>query len=265
MEILDDALIAGRKELPGHVAFKLHDTYGFPLDLTQDVCRERGVTVDVAGFDEAVAWRKAAGRAAGKFRMDKQVEYGGAANVFTGYDELVHASKVVALYHRGTPTDALKAGQSGIVVLDTTPFYTWRRPGGRRRRAGCRRRGVRRGRHAEDQGRRVRPPRRDAAGHAEGGRHRTGPRGHRAPRRHHAQPQRHAPDAQGAARGTRRPRAAEGQPGGCREDALRLRAQRTGHARADHRDRAPREREDPAERRHPGAADGHRERARTRP
>ena len=123
MEILDDALIAGRKELPGHVAFKLHDTYGFPLDLTQDVCRERGVTVDVAGFDEAMAQQKAAGRAAGKFRMDKQVEYGGAANVFTGYDELVHASKVVALYHEGTPTDALKAGQSGIVVLDTTPFY----------------------------------------------------------------------------------------------------------------------------------------------
>ncbi|MCB2071621.1 MAG: alanine--tRNA ligase, partial [Ottowia sp.] len=86
MEILDDALIAGRKELPGHVAFKLHDTYGFPLDLTQDVCRERGVTVDVAGFDEAMAQQKAAGRAAGKFRMDKQVEYGGAANVFTGYD-----------------------------------------------------------------------------------------------------------------------------------------------------------------------------------
>ena len=123
MEILDDALIAGRKELPGHVAFKLHDTYGFPLDLTQDVCRERGVTVDVAGFDEAMAQQKAAGRAAGKFRMDKQVEYGGAANVFTGYDELVHTSKVVALYHEGTPTDALKAGQSGIVVLDTTPFY----------------------------------------------------------------------------------------------------------------------------------------------
>ena len=97
MDILDDALIAGRKELPGHVAFKLHDTYGFPLDLTQDVCRERGVTVDVAGFDEAMAAQKAAGRAAGKFKMDKALEYGGAANVFTGYNELAHASKVVAL------------------------------------------------------------------------------------------------------------------------------------------------------------------------
>ena len=123
MEILDDALIAGRKELPGHVAFKLHDTYGFPLDLTQDVCRERGVTVDVAGFDEAMAAQKAAGRAAGKFKMDKQVDYSGAANVFTGYDELVHASKVIALYADGTSVGALNAGQSGIVVLDATPFY----------------------------------------------------------------------------------------------------------------------------------------------
>ncbi|HRN75223.1 alanine--tRNA ligase [Ottowia sp.] len=123
MEILDDALITGRKELPGHVAFKLHDTFGFPLDLTQDVCRERGVTVDVAGFDEAMAAQKAAGRAAGKFRMDKVLEYDGAANLFTGYDELAHQSRVLALYHEGTAVDELKAGQHGIVVLDTTPFY----------------------------------------------------------------------------------------------------------------------------------------------
>ena len=123
MEILDDALIPGRKELPGHVAFKLHDTYGFPLDLTQDVCRERGVTVDVAGFDEAMAAQKAAGRAAGKFKMDKALEYGGAANVFTGYNELAHASKVVALYLDGTSVNHLSEGQHGIVVLDTTPFY----------------------------------------------------------------------------------------------------------------------------------------------
>ena len=124
MEILDDALIAGRKELPGHVAFKLHDTYGFPLDLTQDVCRERGVTVDVAGFDEAMAAQKAAGRAAGKFKMDKALEYSGAANVFTGYNELAHsAAKVVALYLDGVAVAELRAGQSGVVVLDVTPFY----------------------------------------------------------------------------------------------------------------------------------------------
>ncbi|MDR2155112.1 MAG: alanine--tRNA ligase [Burkholderiaceae bacterium] len=123
MEILDSALIAGRKELPGHVAFKLHDTYGFPLDLTQDVCRERGVTVDVAGFDEAMAQQKAAGRAAGKFKMDRQVDYGGAGNVFTGYDHLSDAARVVALYADGASVSALQPGQSGIVVLDTTPFY----------------------------------------------------------------------------------------------------------------------------------------------
>ena len=109
--------------LPGHVAFKLHDTYGFPLDLTQDVCRERGVTVDVAGFDEAMAAQKAAGRAAGKFKMDKALDYSGAANVFTGYDELAHASKVVAVYVDGTSASSLKQGQAGVVVLDTTPFY----------------------------------------------------------------------------------------------------------------------------------------------
>ena len=123
MEILDDALIAGRKELPGHVAFKLHDTYGFPLDLTQDVCRERGVLVDVDGFNEAMAQQKAAGRAAGKFKMDKGVDYAGEANLFTGYEELTRASEVVAIYVDGAPTSSLKVGQNGIVVLDSTPFY----------------------------------------------------------------------------------------------------------------------------------------------
>ncbi len=120
---LEAAKAASGQLLLGDIAFKLHDTYGFPLDLTQDVCRERGVTVDVAGFDEAMAAQKAAGRAAGKFKMDKQVEYGGAANVFTGYDELTHASKVIAIYVDGTSGNELKEGQSGIVVLDTTPFY----------------------------------------------------------------------------------------------------------------------------------------------
>jgi len=131
MEILDAALEtaqgdagdAGRKVLPGDVAFKLHDTYGFPLDLTNDVCRELGVTVDVAGFDAAMERQKAAGRAAGKFKMDRLLEYGGAGNVFTGYESLEEAAKVVALYAEGTPVDQLEAGQMGVVVLDTTPFY----------------------------------------------------------------------------------------------------------------------------------------------
>lgn len=123
MEILDAALGAGQKVLPGDVAFKLHDTYGFPLDLTNDVCRERNVTVDEAGFNAAMDKQKAAGRAAGKFKMDRALEYGGAGNVFTGYERLEEQAKVLALYKDGTPVQALKEGESGVVVLDTTPFY----------------------------------------------------------------------------------------------------------------------------------------------
>lgn len=110
--------------LNGHVAFELHDTYGFPLDLTQDVCRERGVTVDVAGFDAAMQQQKDAARAAGKFKMDKLLEYDGEAGIFTGYEEMAHeACRVVALYADGASANELKAGQAGVVVLDTTPFY----------------------------------------------------------------------------------------------------------------------------------------------
>ncbi|HYP83656.1 alanine--tRNA ligase [Variovorax sp.] len=124
MEILDGALAGGQKTLPGEVAFKLHDTYGFPLDLTQDVCRERDVQVDVAGFDAAMQRQKAAGRAAGKFKMERAVEYGGAGNAFTGYEHLQEDATVLALYHEGAAVQQLTEGQAGIVVLDTTPFYS---------------------------------------------------------------------------------------------------------------------------------------------
>ncbi|CAN5792095.1 alanine--tRNA ligase [soil metagenome] len=110
-------------QLPGDVAFKLHDTFGFPLDLTQDVCRERGVTVDEAGFNAAMEQQKAKGRAAGKFKMDRNVEYGGNSNTFTGYEHLEEQAIVQALYFEGAPVSELKEGQPGIVVLDTTPFY----------------------------------------------------------------------------------------------------------------------------------------------
>ncbi|PIF78385.1 alanyl-tRNA synthetase [Variovorax sp. 54] len=113
-----------REVLNGDVAFKLHDTFGFPLDLTADVCRERGWTVDEAGFTAAMEKQKAAGRAAGKFKMDRNVEYAGAGNTFTGYDHLEENAKVVALYLEGVAVNELKEGQSGIVVLDTTPFYS---------------------------------------------------------------------------------------------------------------------------------------------
>ncbi|HSV46380.1 MAG TPA: alanine--tRNA ligase [Ramlibacter sp.] len=123
MEILDAALKDGQKTLPGEVAFKLHDTYGFPLDLSADVCRERGVAVDEAGFNAAMDKQKAAGRAAGKFRMDRALEYTGAGHAFTGYDKLEEPARVVALYKDGTPVQQLAQGEQGVVVLDTTPFY----------------------------------------------------------------------------------------------------------------------------------------------
>jgi alanyl-tRNA synthetase len=123
MEILDAALAGGVKVLPGDVAFKLHDTYGFPLDLSADVCRERGLSVDEAGFNVAMDRQKAQARAAGKFKMDRALEYTGAGNAFVGYEQLSHAAKVVALYVEGLPVSELKAGQGGVVVLDTTPFY----------------------------------------------------------------------------------------------------------------------------------------------
>ncbi|MGE8441726.1 MAG: alanine--tRNA ligase, partial [Comamonas testosteroni] len=123
MEILDSALAGDVKVLPGDVAFKLHDTYGFPLDLSNDVARERGVTVDEAGFNAAMQHQKETARAAGKFKMDRALEYTGDANVFTGYDKLAEAAKIVALYADGVSVNELQAGQSGVVVLDTTPFY----------------------------------------------------------------------------------------------------------------------------------------------
>jgi alanyl-tRNA synthetase len=123
MEILDAALAGGEKVLPGDVAFKLHDTYGFPLDLSADVCRERGLSVDEAGFHAAMEKQKAAGRAAGKFKMDKALDYTGAGNQFVGYEQLEAPGKIVALYFEGTPVAALNAGQTGVVVLDNTPFY----------------------------------------------------------------------------------------------------------------------------------------------
>ena len=123
MQILDEALAGGVKLLPGEVAFKLHDTYGFPLDLTNDVCRERAVQVDEAGFAAAMDKQKSQARAAGKFKMDKALDYSGAGNQFVGYEQLQADAKVLALYLDGTPVAELKAGQSGVVVLSTTPFY----------------------------------------------------------------------------------------------------------------------------------------------
>ena len=114
---------AGNATFNGETAFKLHDTYGFPLDLTADVCRERYVTVDSAAFDAAMSRQKEQARSAGKFKMATNVEYDGAATSFRGYNELSTEAKVLALYKDGSAVKALNEGDLGIVVLDNTPFY----------------------------------------------------------------------------------------------------------------------------------------------
>jgi alanyl-tRNA synthetase len=124
MEILEAALAGGTKTLDGDLAFKLHDTYGFPLDLTADVCRERGVTVDSAAFDAAMNRQREQARAAGKFKMAQGLEYSGAATAFHGYEHLVHeGAKITALYIDGSPIKSAKPGDDVVVVLDHTPFY----------------------------------------------------------------------------------------------------------------------------------------------
>ena len=125
MSLLEGALagLKGKKVLDGETAFRLHDTFGFPLDLTADVCRERGVTVDEAGFDAAMARQREQARAAGCFKGASLLEYDGAATRFVGYDELTAPAKVLALYRDGKPVDVLQTGDEGVVVLDVSPFY----------------------------------------------------------------------------------------------------------------------------------------------
>jgi len=129
MAILEAELAAmnanngGKGVFNGETAFKLHDTFGFPLDLTADVCRERGVSVDSAAFDAAMAHQKEQARAAGKFKMAAALDYEGPATTFHGYEALEFRGNVLALYKDSTPVNELKEGELGVVVLDDTPFY----------------------------------------------------------------------------------------------------------------------------------------------
>jgi len=130
MKILDAALAAlpvAQKDqaqvLDGHTLFTLYDTYGFPVDLTADICRERGVDVDHAGFEVAMDRQRDQARAAGKFKMAEGLSYAGAQTIFEGYEHLQRPARVLALYVGGTSVESVTAGQEAIVVLDTTPFY----------------------------------------------------------------------------------------------------------------------------------------------
>ncbi len=126
MSILDSALgaLPTGGMLDGDTAFKLHDTYGFPLDLTADVCREREMTVDEAAFDKAMDHQRQQARAAGKFKMVEGISYDGVVTTFFGYDQLeVAQARIEALYVDGAAVSSISAGQSAVVVLNNTPFY----------------------------------------------------------------------------------------------------------------------------------------------
>lgn len=126
MKILDGALakVAKGDPLDGTTLFTLYDTYGFPVDLTADICREREVEVDMAGFEAAMQRQREQARAAGKFKMAEGLSYEGAETRFEGYENLeLSGVKVTALYVEGTQVEQVSAGQDAVVVLDATPFY----------------------------------------------------------------------------------------------------------------------------------------------
>ncbi|MEX0959728.1 MAG: alanine--tRNA ligase [Burkholderiales bacterium] len=123
MDVLEGALHREDRMLDGETVFKLYDTFGFPVDLTADIARERGVQVDFAGFEAAMEKQRERARAASKFQMHSAVEYSGQATEFHGYDTLKLPATVVALYSEGSQVERLAAGEHGIVVLDRTPFY----------------------------------------------------------------------------------------------------------------------------------------------
>jgi alanyl-tRNA synthetase len=124
MGVLEGALASGEKLLDGETIFKLYDTFGFPVDLTADICRERGVNLDLAGFEAAMGQQRERARAASRFTSAAGLDYSGGKTQFRGYDTLsVAAATVVALYREGSPAEQLKAGEAGVVVLDQTPFY----------------------------------------------------------------------------------------------------------------------------------------------
>jgi len=123
MRILEQALVGGVQVLDGQTAFTLYDTFGFPLDLTADVARERKVGVDEEGFNRAMDAQRERARAASQFKSGETLVYEGPKTAFRGYEKLSEEARVVALYREGSKVDALAAGERGVVVLDRTPFY----------------------------------------------------------------------------------------------------------------------------------------------
>lgn len=123
MALLENALTKGGKTLGGEIIFKLYDTYGFPYDLTADICRERNIEPDEAGFEREMEAQRARARAAQSFKANAQLPYDGQDTEFKGYSERQTESKVLALYKDGGQVVELNEGDSGAVVIDFTPFY----------------------------------------------------------------------------------------------------------------------------------------------
>lgn len=125
MGILNAALavLAKGSKLDGQTAFTLYDTFGFPLDLTADVCRERGVEIDEAGFEVAMSRQREQARAAGKFKAVETLEYSGEPTTFVGYETLSQSAKITALYRDGLAVQSVQTGDHAVVVLSKTPFY----------------------------------------------------------------------------------------------------------------------------------------------
>ncbi len=125
LRILEAALaeLPAQGQLDGQTAFTLYDTYGFPVDLTADICREREVGVDMEGFEQAMTRQREQARAAGKFKAAQDLSYQGVDTRFDGYEHLEGQGTITALYVDGSPVQSVQSGQDAIVVLDATPFY----------------------------------------------------------------------------------------------------------------------------------------------
>ena len=125
LRILEDAIGAmSGTEIPGETVFKLYDTYGFPVDLTNDVARERGLTLDTRGFDAEMSAQRERARAASQFGADYHAKIDvQSPTEFIGYTETRGRAQVVSLVQNEQPVDRLGAGDEGVVVLDRTPFY----------------------------------------------------------------------------------------------------------------------------------------------
>ncbi len=124
MKVLEHALTREDKMLDGETVFQLYDTYGFPVDLTADIARERGVMMDYAGFEAAMEQQRERARAASKFQMGSAVDYQGVKTQFKGYDMLaVDDAQVVAIYREGSAVQSVNHGEAAVIVLDRTPFY----------------------------------------------------------------------------------------------------------------------------------------------